>query len=903
MTTPADGVGPFAVLLQRYRQAAGLSQEELAERAGLSARGISDLERGVRRSPYPATVRRLVEALSLDDAERATLVAAAQPCAPASGLARVEPTRSLPLPLSSFVGREREVAEMQRLLESSRLLTLTGAGGVGKTRLALTAAREWMTKDREAGALVAFVDLAPLADPGLVPQTVAAQFGLPEQPDRPVLATLVEALQGQAGLLILDNCEHLIQACAALVQELLTACPDLRVLATSREPLLTAGEKVWRVPSLELPEPSHDLVKIASAEAVRLFVERAQAADSSFQFTEQNACAVAEVCRRLDGIPLALELAAARVSLLSIEQIAARLDNALGLLVAGPRLAPARQQTVRATLDWSYALLTELEQVLFERLSVFAGGWTLEAAEVVAGGDGLPAREVLALLGRLVNASMVVVEPGPAGQVRYRLLETVRQYAAERLARLGASGELIRRRHALAYTLLAEAAEPKIFAPPERAAWVARLTQDWGNLRAALAWSIQNREADLSCRLAGALPYFWHMRGTVHEGRDWAEQAVRCAGAADRSAGRARALFAAGTLAFKLGETVLARQRLEECASVYQELQDEVGLARARMHLGIVLAPEDRAAARGLQERALAVFRRVGDSLWTALALLGLGNSAMARGDLDTARSLFEESHGLYQTMGDGTMAAEALNALGDVARAVGDDERAASLYRESLMLLRYEGGGVGVPGVLHNLGRMAQRRRHYREALAYFSEALALFRASGDQRGLAECLAGVATVALAVGQSRRAVLLLGAGDGLLQAAGAVTSPSNRDEDERTRAAAAARLGRTAFAAVWNEGHAMPIDRALAYASATIDSVGDTTLRARPEVDSGPELLTRREREVASMLGRRLSNRQLAAELGITEQTVETHLKRILGKLGLASRHQVPEWLERRRHQ
>ena len=471
----AGGSGPFGALLRQQRQASGLSQKELAERAGLSRRGISDLERGERRTPYPATVRRLAEALGLEGSERAALLSASRQQAPAErtpesvsgALSTDRPDRrggsgaptTLPRPLTSFVGRERELDNVRRLLDISRLLTLTGAGGVGKTRLAVALVHGLRAGD---GAAVAFVDLAPLADPQLVAQTVASGLGVREQPGRPVLATLVEALQSKELLLVLDNCEHLVQACATLGYELLSACPDLSILATSREPLGIAGEIVWRVPSLSLPESEMPMEQLERAAAIQLFVERARAALPEFELSEQNARAVADVCRRLDGIPLALELAAAHAPLLSAEQIAARLGDALGLLTRGGRLAPPRQQTVRATLDWSYGLLTAPEQILFDRLAVFAGGCTLETAEAVASGDGLEPGDVLPLLGQLVDKSLVVVEPGPAGLVRYRLLEVVRQYGLERLAGRGHTPS-VHDRHAAFFLTLAEQTEPELF--------------------------------------------------------------------------------------------------------------------------------------------------------------------------------------------------------------------------------------------------------------------------------------------------------------------------------------------------------------------------------------------------------------------------------------------------------
>jgi transcriptional regulator with XRE-family HTH domain len=368
-------VGPssFGELLRRYRTAARLTQEELAERAGLSARGVQDLERSVRRSPHSDTTRRLAEALGLGDAERATLLTASNRAGPSGDSAEApRPAPGLPIPLTRFVGRQAELAEIHRLFTTIRLLTLTGAGGMGKTRLALEAARR-LAGDYPNGAEL--VELAGLANPELVPQTVATVLGIVEQPKRVLLDVVADALRTRRLLLVLDNCEHVIVACAELAKRLLQACPELHILATSREPLGIAGESIWRVPSLSLPagEEVTSFDHIAQAEAVQLFAERAASVLPSFALTERNAPAVAQLCRRLDGIPLALELAAARATVLSVEQLAERLDDALRLLTAGSRTAPARQQTLRATLDWSYSLLTDLERRLFVRLAVFSG--------------------------------------------------------------------------------------------------------------------------------------------------------------------------------------------------------------------------------------------------------------------------------------------------------------------------------------------------------------------------------------------------------------------------------------------------------------------------------------------------------------------------------------------------
>jgi non-specific serine/threonine protein kinase len=413
------------------------------------------------------------------------------------------PPNNLPLELSSFVGRERELAEVERSLENTRLLTLTGSGGCGKTRLALAVAAE-LVGGLEDG--VWLVELAPLADPSLVPQAVASTLGVREQPGRLLTETLSDYLRSKKMLLVLDNCEHLIEACATLVEALLRSCPELCVLATSREALGITGEVAWPVPSLSLPDVRRlpNIESLPQYESARLFVERAVAVKPAFALTEQNAASVAQICYRLDGIPLALELAAARTKVLSVEQIADRLDDCFGLLADGGRTALPRQRTLHATMDWSHELLSEEERALFRRLSVFAGGFTLEAAESVCAGEELERNEVLQLLSHLVDKSLVTARE-VSGEARHHLLETVRQYGWEKLSESGETG-LVRERHAEYYLALAEEAEPELKAE-RQVAWLERFERDHDNLRAAMAWLLGRGESEEAARFGWALSF------------------------------------------------------------------------------------------------------------------------------------------------------------------------------------------------------------------------------------------------------------------------------------------------------------------------------------------------------------------------------------------------------------
>src|ERR671917_1439263 len=429
--------------------------------------------------------------------------------------APVHPPHKLPSELSSFVGREEELAEVKRLLVNDRLLTLTGSGGCGKTRLALAVARE-LLEGFEDG--VWLVELASLADPSLVPQVVASTLGVREQPGRSLTETLSDYLSSKKMLLVLDNCEHLIEGCAELAEALLRSCPELRVLATSREALGITGEVAWPVPSLSLPDVRRlpDIESLPSYESARLFVERAAAVKPTFALTEQNASSVAHICYRLDGIPLAIELAAARTKVLSVEEIAARLGDSFRLLAAGSRTAMPRQRTLHATMDWSHQLLSQKERVLFRRLSVFAGGFTLEAAESICAGEELQRNEVLDLLSHLVDKSLVIMWEDRTG-TRYRLLETIRQYGKERLEEVGEAAH-VRERHAGCYLAVAEEAEPELKGE-RQVTWLEPLETEHENLRVTMAWLLGRGESEEAARLGWALWLFWGIRTHLGEGR------------------------------------------------------------------------------------------------------------------------------------------------------------------------------------------------------------------------------------------------------------------------------------------------------------------------------------------------------------------------------------------------
>ena len=762
---------------------------------------------------------------------------------------------NLPAARTSFVGRERERAEVKRTLSMTRLLTLTGAGGSGQTRLAVEVARELVGAHPDG---VWLVELAALSDPALVPQAVARALEVREQPGLPLTATLVNALRHRQMLLVLDNCEHLIDACAGLVDTLLSSGSRLRVLATSREALGVAGEANWPVSSLTVPGACHlpATEGLTRYEAVRLFMDRARSKLAAFDLTPQNARAVAEVCKRLDGIPLAIELAATRVTVLAVEQIAERLEVSLDLLVGGNRTAEPRQQTLRATLDWSHELLSEPERKLFGRLSVFAGGWTLEAAEEVCSGDGMERDGVLDLLSNLVDKSLVVAEVRVEGELRYRMLEPVRQYAREKLEESG-EGERFRRRHTEYFLALAEEAALELKGNQQEA-WLERLDAEGGNLRAALSWVFESGEAELAVRLSGELGEFWYHRGHVSEGRRWLEEALT-KGQVPSASTRVKALVWAGWLAWVPGDYEQAEAHSEEALTLSRELKDEAG---------------------------------------TADALFNLGITALFRADFDRALAPLEEVLALQRALGDTVGIARTLNALGFAAVAGWHDhKRAAVLHEESLALTRKTGDNFElvlslILGALASLGQ-----NDYRRTEALLREGLELSRRLKTKRQTAFHLHVAASLAAARGQPVRAARLWGTAEALREDLGATFSPFQRSVYGPYIATARAQLDEAKWEAAWAEGKEISPEQAIEYAFSKGEEREPPALVAfadqQPPADERADALTRREREVAVFLGRGLTNRRIALELSISEHTVANHVAKILKKLRLRSRAQI----------
>jgi non-specific serine/threonine protein kinase len=748
------------------------------------------------------------------------------------------------LELSSFVGREKELAEVKRLLGETRLLTLTGSGGCGKTRLALAAAGE-LSEAFEEG--VWLVELAPLADPSLVAQAVAATLGVREQPGR----SLTEMLSGYLGskkvLLVLDNCEHLIEACAELAEALLRFCPGLRVLATSREALGITGEMASPVPSLSLPDLRRlpDIGSLPEYESARLFVERAVAVRPDFVLTEQNASAVAQVCYRLDGMPLAIELAAARTTVLSVEEVADRLDDCFRLLSSGGRTAMPRQHTLHATMDWSHELLSEEERALFRRLSVFVGGFSLEAAESVCAGDYLEPDEVLGLLSRLVDKSLVVVRE-EGGETRYRLLETVRQYGGEKLDGSGEEAEA-GRRHADFFGGFAEEAEREL-GGPDQARWLTRLEAEHDNLKAALSWSLGERgDPGSGMRLAGALTDFWFARGYLSEGRRWLESAVSLAGCATTLA-RAKALNGAGWLAAYQDEYEAAKAHIEEGLALYRELGDKEGIA-------------------------------------SSLAILGSVAAMGQREDIPVA-DLVDEAILLKPELKDRRTLAQLLILEGRVALARGDLERSVELWEETLALYREARDALGIVMCLTNIALLALAQGNYERSATLLRAGLCLARELDHKTFVQYCIIGLASVAAGQNHPVRAARLWGAAEGMSETYGARFSHAGRAaiDYEGRLAVARSQLGEAVWIAAWAEGRAMDSEQAVDYA---LEQEAAPDFTAPEPYPSG---LSAREADVLRLVATGMTNAEVAEKLFLSSRTVGWHLGSIYRKLGSHSR-------------
>jgi non-specific serine/threonine protein kinase len=732
------------------------------------------------------------------------------------------------------------------LLENTRLLTLTGSGGCGKTRLALAAAGE-VVETFEDG--VWLVELAPLADPSLVPQAVASALGVREVPGKPLVDTLVDRLGTKRVLLVLDNCEHLVEFSASLAETLLRSCLDLRVMATSREALGLPGEALFAVPPLSLPDPHRlsDAGGLARYEAAGLFLERARAVRPDFVLEGGNATAVAQVCYRLDGMPLAIELAAARVRVLSVEQISERLEESFELLSGGGRTALAHRRTLRATMDWSHGLLPEDERIAFRRLSVFAGGWTLEAAEAVCVGEGLERGEVLDLLTHLADKSLVLVAERDE-EARYRLLETLRQYGQERLEG-SAEARPVKRRHARYYLALAEEAERESVGP-DRPRWLARLETEHDNLRTALSWSLEGRDEELlGLGLAAALWSFWYTRGHLGEGRRWLEGAIKKHGPATDCT-MAKALVGAGYIALFQGDYGAAKGFLGRSLDLYRGLADKEGIASSLVYLGFVAVLGER--------------------------------------DLETVPALYEEASGLGPEFEDPRVAANLSLFSGLIAISRGEMERASVLHEEALTLFRQIGDVQGMGHCLNNLALLAVIRANYDGASVLIRENLLMARESNYKLAILYSLLGLGIVAASKGQPVRAARLWGSVETMEELSGIGITPLARSSTNYDAHLSTARsqLGEGEFEAALAEGQAMAPEVAIEYAlEAPRETPGTPSIS--PTYPAG---LSAREVEVLRLVAKGMTNAKIAEDLYISPRTVNAHMGSVYQKIGSSTR-------------
>ena len=763
---------------------------------------------------YRSTRATLVEQLGIEPGSALrTLERAILEQDPALDLVSNGPAPRVQARSTSFVGRKRELRELRRLLSQVdvRLLTLTGAGGTGKTRLALEATARIGDEFPDG---VVQVELAPIVDSDLVATAIVDTLGLGELPGKGPTETLIAYLRGRRALLLLDNFEQVLAA-APLLAELLAGAPGVMLLVTSRTPLDISEERIYPVAALELPDSSRprQVGRLRRTEAVRLFIDRARSARADFELSELNADAVAELCLRLDGLPLALELAAARIKLLSPKDILVRLGRRLELLKAEPGAGvPERHRTLRAAIDWSYDLLTPEEQALFTSLAAFVGGFTLDGAEAVAGDLQL---DVVDGVESLLSNNLLRTERMAGGEPRFGMLETIREYALERLDDRG-DGQAVRRRHAGAYVLLAEQAEPALRGP-QQLSWVEWLNAELANIRAALSWAAEHGETEAGLRIGAALWRFWQMQGHLNEGRERLEQLL--AEGSGSTATRASAQLAAASLAKPQGDHEAVRRLLEASLPVHRRLGDEWQVARSLAVLSasaLATGDSDRALAFG--KEGLGVARTAADPAAEVMLLFNVGAALGWRGELDEAERVIEESVRLARETANVTSVAHGLRALGSISLARGDYERARTHFEESLALGRELGQPWGISHSLSSLALLAHEARDDDTARRLLAESLAIERESGEWLGLAGNLELYGRLAAAHGRPVRAVRLYGCSSVLRESVGIDTCELGWPDPEPHIAMLQEALGVEAFAEAWEEGRAMKLDESLDFA-------------------------------------------------------------------------------------
>jgi predicted ATPase/DNA-binding CsgD family transcriptional regulator len=785
---------------------------------------------------------------------------------------------SVPIEVNSFVGRERELVRLRERLAEARLLSLVGPGGVGKTRLAFRLATEVRDAFPDGTWLV---DLSPVADPSLVPQAVADAFDIQQQPGHSWLHELSRLLGSHRLLLVLDNCEHLVGACAELVDGLLRACPGLRVLVTSLQPLGTSNETIWRVSPLALPRPGPlQLEELGSSEAVQLFVKRVQAHISDFALTAANAQAVSEICRRLDGLPLALELVAARVESLGVLEVAQRLRDRFALAIGSAGRGPTRQQTLQSAVEWSCHLLSSDELLLLHRLSVFVGGWTLEAARVVCADTILNAVDIANTLGQLVTKSLVVADHDGL-RVRYRLLETVRDYASMQLVARG-EVEAVQLRHARYMVDLAERTNPEWMDLPRSTL----LAVEQDNVRTALEWAIQHQRAELGLQLASAAFPMWLSEGHYFEASTWFDRVLSMPTPLE-SYTRCAAILRAGRLRTILGDYAQAEAYARDALLVHQRLGDSLGIALSLDLLARVAQQRgDLARSGALQTEVVERLRRL-DSPRLPLSLMELAIVACEIGEGDQVHGLIDEIEAIGRDRGEPALAAAGYHLRALIAAREGNAAMAAALLEQELAIRRPVGGRQGIIKALTILGHVRIDEGELRAAITALMEAVERARVSGETVRLLRALEGCARC-IANSNADAAVRLNAATDRERQTLGALPWPSERRYLAKWQARARLQLGPKAYQLAWEDGQSSTLDQAISLAEAFVVQQ-QLSFAAVAE-------LTAREREVAVLLARGLTNKEVASKLVVSPGTVRSHVEHILSKLDLRTRAQVAVW-------
>jgi len=848
----------FGEWLRKQRRALDLSRKIFADQVGCAEVTLRRIEAGSLK-PSKELASILIEKLGIPDNKRPQWISFARGLSGfpiQSPLSLNKPESNLPVSLTSFVGREKEQVQVINLISKHRLITLTGSGGVGKTRLARKVGEQLLENYSDG---VWLVELASLNDPTLLAQTIAMLFGLITQADVSHTDLLINFLRTKSVLLILDNCEHILEACAHLAESLLKSCLHLKILVTSREPLEVTGEALYRVPSLGVPDLAYQLDTLREYESVRLFEERAQLVQFDFSLTVENASFVIQICRRLDGIPLAIEMAAAKVGVLSPAQIAKQVEESFNLLTGRSRTALPRHQTLRASIEWSWNLLTESEQRLMRQLSVFAGGWTLEAAQSICDGH------VLYQLNSLVTKCLIVKNQRTETNIRYSFHETIRQYAHEKLLEAGETN-LLRERHLSYFLRLAEEVEPKLRGA-QQIDWLNRLKVEHDNLRTALTWSLSNN-VEAGLRLIGAMWWFWRVCGYVGEGCEWMSKMLALPDTMAHTPLRAKALHGAAFLESVRYDNARAHDFYEESLSLYKDLGDRLGIANALNGLGFTSRRQNdwksapiffekalkigyeienehviAAALEGLGliargqhnwiearrffEQFLAAERKLKNTTQIAIALFRLGSVAFAQGDIEVARTRYEESLSLYRELGFKQFIAILLNALGEVARYQADYEQALTLFSESLSQFQEQGVGFenNYVTVLINMGYVSYHQGHHVRAMDLFEESLSLSQKLGEEQNSALCLIGIAGILASKQKAEKAVCLISVAQTVFDRMDTQLDPSDQAEYEYSLALSRNQIDITAFEAVWAQGQKLPLDEALDLVLKTVEEM------------------------------------------------------------------------------